>query len=98
MHPAGPKSLVLHQTTSSRNTPSYIHPIIPPPKNEGQSWENKIGLPHQEPTISGGMCLTLPNVAVIWDMDTGYSLSLKWKLSSHHLTGSEKSKLAVAVV
>lgn len=40
----------------------------------------------------------LPNGAVIWYMDTGYSPPLKWKLSSHHLTGSEKLKLAVAVV
>lgn len=65
--PAGPKTRCYSKQPpleTHDNVPSYIHPIIPPPKNEVQSWENKIGLPHREPTISGGMCLTLPNGAV----------------------------------
>ena len=51
--PADPKSLVLQQPPleTHDNIPSYLHPIILPPKNETRSWENKIGLPHQEPAI-----------------------------------------------
>lgn len=78
--------------------PPYTHPILSPPKNEVQSWENNTDLPHWEPTTSEGTCLTLLSGAVTRDTDTGYSCrALKVLHPLSHRLGEIKIRGATGV-